>query len=231
MSDLKTVIITTDGACLRNGKENTRAAAAAILEFNGHRRAVATYIGESTNQRAEISAAILGLESLKEPCIVILRTDSQYVTETMNGKFRRKSNLPLWQQLDQAASVHTVSYEWIRGHAGNPEQEAADKIARATATIGSVNAVILTETIARLDNEYTPALTTAVQTGLKHLANKCDGAHRRDGEGFNSFDAEYGHHLAAKVHLSPRDVASGRRLLLRYRKQLGAISPSIAAIL
>lgn len=231
MSEKKVVIITADGACLGNGHENTRAAAAAILEYNGHRRAVARYIGPSTNQRAEISATILALESLREPCTVILRTDSQYVAQTMNGNFKRKSNHDLWQQLDSASSNHQVTYEWIRGHHGNPEQEAADKIARATAKAEIVSDTVLSESIARLENTYTPALKRAVNAGLKYLAGKCDGAHRQDGIGFNTFDAEFGHMLAAKSDLSPRDVASGRRLLLRYQKQLLNLDPTVLAIL
>lgn len=231
MSEKKTVIITADGACLGNGRENTRAAAAAILEYNGYRRAVAHYIGPSTNQRAEITAATFGLKSLKEPCIVVLRTDSQYVVETMKGNFKRKSNLELWKGLDEAASTHQVTFEWIRGHNGNPEQEAADKIARATAKTGEPNSTVLSEAIARLENTYTAELRQAVCTGLKHLAGHCDGAHRRDGIGFNRFDAEFGHLLASKPHLSARDVASGRRLLLRYQKQLASFDPALVAIL
>jgi ribonuclease HI len=234
MSDTNTrklVIITADGACLGNGRENTRAAAAAILEYSGRRRAVACYIGASTNQRAEMIAAAFALESLKEPCQVILRTDSQYVVETMNGTFKRKSNLELWDRLDKAAAQHEVSYQWIRGHNGNPEQEAADKIARSTAKVGEPNPLVLSEAVARLENNYTPALREAVTSGLRYLASHCDGARDRDGIGFSKFDADFGHTLASKAFLSPRDVASGRRLLLRYQRQLNAFNPSLAAIL
>ena len=231
MSKKKTVIITADGACLGNGQENTRAAAAAILEYNGRRRAVGQYIGPSTNQRAEVNAAAFALESLKEPCIVVLRSDSQYVVETMTGNFKRKSNLELWLKLDAAAANHDVSYEWIRGHNGNPEQEAADKLAKTIAKTGKVDPILLSETIARLENTYTPALKQAVIRGLKYLASLCDGAHRRDGIGFNRYDAEFGHMLASKPQLSPRDVASGRRLLLRYQKQLTGFDPTLTAIL
>lgn len=227
----KQVIITADGACLGNGRENTRAAAAAILEYSGHRRAVACYIGPSTNQRAEMIAAAFALESLKEPCQVILRTDSQYVVETMNGTFKRKSNLELWDRLDKAAAQHEVRYQWIRGHNGNPEQEAADKIARSTAQVGEPNPLVLSEAVARLENNYTPALREAVTSGLRYLASNCDGARNRDGIGFSKFDADFGHNLASKSFLSPRDVASGRRLLLRYQKQLNTLNPSLAAIL
>src|ERR1051325_4008105 len=102
-TDSKLVIITVDGACLGNGQPNPRAAAAGILNYQGRRRAVAEFIGPSTNQRAEIIAAALGLESLKEPCTVVIRSDSKYVVQTMNGEFKRRTNLDLWARLDRAA--------------------------------------------------------------------------------------------------------------------------------
>jgi len=146
----KIVNITVDGACLGNGQAQTRAAAAAILNYDGHRRGVAEYIGPGTNQKAEILAAACGLEALNQPCRVILRSDSRYVVETMNGRFRRKSNRDAWARLDTAAQRHQVTYEWIKGHNGDPEQEAADMIARTIAELGEVKPIILTETIERL---------------------------------------------------------------------------------
>jgi ribonuclease HI len=227
----KHVIITVDGACLGNGQVQTRAAAAAILNYQGHRRAVAEYIGNSTNQKAEILAAACGLEALKEPCQVILRSDSRYVVETMNGKFKRKSNHDCWVRLDTAAHQHEVTYQWIKGHNGDPEQEAADTIARAIADIGEVKTIILTEAIERLNNHVTPALRDAVIEGLRYLANACDGARRRDHVGFNRYDADIGHHLAEKSLLTPRDIATGRALLRRYSAQLTIHNPTIVAII
>lgn len=229
------VIITVDGACLGNGQSQiqTRAAAGAILNYQGHRRAVAEHIGESTNQRAEIIAAALGLESLKEPCTVILRSDSKYVVQTMKGEFKRRTNLDLWARLDQAAQPHTITYEWVKGHNGDPQQEAADTIARATAELGEVNQLILTEITQRLQNQniVTPALRNAVAEGLTYLANDCDGAKKRDGVGFNKFDTDLGHRLAAKQSLSTNEFAVGRRLLRRYITQLAGYNPTIAAII
>jgi len=227
----KLVIITVDGACLGNGQAQTRAAAAAILNYQGHRRAVAEYIGQSTNQKAEIIAAACGLEALKEPCEVILRSDSRYVVETMNGNFKRKSNLDCWTRLDIAAQQHNVTYEWIKGHNGDPEQEAADTIARTIAEIGQVKNIVLTEAIERLNNHLTPALREAVTEGLRYLANDCDGARRRDGIGFNKYDAELGHELASKEYLTPHDIATGRAILRRYTAQLNNHNPTIAAII
>ena len=229
----KLVIITADGACLGNGQAQvqTRAAAAAILNYKGHRRVVAEFIGESTNQRAEIIAVALGLESLKEPCTVIIRSDSRYVIETMNGGFKRRTNLEYWARLDAAAQTHTITYQWIKGHNGDPEQEAADTVARSIAEIGQVNDLILTEMVQRLQNVITPALRSAVAEGLSYLANDCDGAKKRDGVGFNKFDADLGHRLARKQSLNTNEFDVGRRLLRRYVAQLASYNPTIAAII
>jgi len=177
MSERKLVTITADGACLGNGQAQTRAAAAAILNYQGRRRAVAEYIGESTNQRAEIIAVTRGLESLKEPCTVIVRSDSRI------------------------------------------------------AEIGEVTELILTEAVQRLENVITPALRNAVSEGLQYLANDCDGARTRDGVGFSKFDADFGHRLATKTVLNPRELAAGRRLLRRYAGQLASYNPALVAIL
>lgn len=231
MSESKIVIITCDGACLGNGQLQTRAAAAAILSFQGHRRAIAEYIGQSTNQRAEIIAAAVGLETLTRPCTVILRSDSKYVVETMNGNYRKRTNHDAWARLETATETHDVTYEWIKGHAGHAEQEAADTIARSTAEIGKVTELILTETIQRLDHVITPALIDAVTEGLHYLANDCDGARTRDGVGFSRFDADTGHTLASKQRLNPRELATGRKLLKKYSQQLASYNPTLAAIL
>jgi ribonuclease HI len=169
-TESKLVIITVDGACLGNGQSQlqSRAAAAGILNYRGRRRAVAEFIGQGTNQRAEVTAAALGLESLKEPCTVIIRSDSEYVVRTMKGEFKRRTNLDLWSRLDRAAQPHNVTYEWVKGHNGDSEQEAADKIARATAELGRINEVMLTEVAQRLENEN---LTSAVPRDRTKLRN------------------------------------------------------------
>jgi ribonuclease HI len=232
MPDKKQVVITVDGACLGNGQSaNPRAAAAAILNYMGRRRAVGIYIGEGTNQRAEILAAVHGLESLKEPCVITLRSDSKYVVETMNGNFQRRTNLDCWERLDAAAAPHEVLWEWVKGHNGDADQEAADRLARSIAQLGYVPDMMLSEAVNRIQNVVTPALREAVAEGLRYLANDCDGARHRDGVGFNRFDTEYGHNLAAKRELSPRELAAGRRLLRRYEGQLNYYNPALAAIL
>lgn len=140
---LKQVAIYCDGSSLGNGQVASRAAAVALLGYKGFWRAVGEYLGVATNQQAEIAAAAIGLESLKQPCVVNLFTDSKYVVETMNGRFRRKANLPWWARLDKAAAAHKVHWEWTRGHAGHLLQETADGAARRIAAAGRAEESIL----------------------------------------------------------------------------------------
>jgi len=108
------------------------------------------YLGKATNQQAEIAAAALGLEALKEPCLVRVFTDSRYVVETMSGRYRRKANLEWWKQLDSASEDHTVEWQWTKGHAGNVIQEAADRAARKIAALGHVEPAVLQDAVDRV---------------------------------------------------------------------------------
>ena len=144
---MKEVTIYCDGSSLGNGLQTTRAAAVALLGYRGLWRAVGTFLGEATNQQAEIAAAALGLESLREPCRVHLFTDSRYVVETMSGRFKRKSNQDWWKQLDEAARPHKVTWEWAKGHAGHVIQEATDRAARRIAQLGRVDESILRDAV------------------------------------------------------------------------------------
>ncbi len=146
----KLVTIFCDGSSLGNGQSRTRAAAVALLGYKGLWRAFGEYLGEATNQQAEIAAAALGLSSLREPCRVRVVTDSRYVVETMAGRFRRKSNLDWWQKLDEAARPHSVTWEWAKGHAGHVIQEAADRAARSIAAAGRVDESILRDAVDRI---------------------------------------------------------------------------------
>jgi len=148
-AELKQVRITADGSCLGNGTGATRAAVAAILRCGPHSRAVAGYIGSATNQQAEIAAAAFALEALKEPCAVTLRTDSRYVVETMAGRFRRKTNHDHWRRLDLAVAPHRVTFEWVKGHSGDAEQEAADELAQEVARAGQADGARLRAYAAR----------------------------------------------------------------------------------
>ncbi|HEV2828126.1 MAG TPA: RNase H family protein [Pyrinomonadaceae bacterium] len=155
----KAVTIFCDGSSLGNGQVLMRAGAVALLGYQGLWRAVGAYLGQATNQQAEVAAAALGLEALREPCNVHLFTDSRYVVETMSGRFRRKANLEWWARLDAAAAPHQVKWEWTRGHDGNLVQEAADKAARGIAASGRVDEEILQAAIDKVGT--TDALAAA----------------------------------------------------------------------
>ena len=147
---MKNVTIVCDGSSLGNGKGNPRAAAVAVLGFKGIWKAFGTYLGNATNQQAEIAAATIGLANLKEPCHVKVLSDSRYVVETMLGNFRKKTNHEWWARLDKAASKHKIEWNWIRGHAGHEVQEVADKAARKIAAAGEVDVAMLDELVAAL---------------------------------------------------------------------------------
>jgi ribonuclease HI len=115
----------------------------ALLGYKEIWRAVGEYLGSATNQQAEIVAAAVGLESLKQACDVTIYTDSRYVVETMSGRFRRKTNLEWWARLDRAANQHKITWKWTRGHVGHVIQETADKAARGIAAAGHVDEEIL----------------------------------------------------------------------------------------
>lgn len=146
----KSVTIFCDGSSLGNGQAATRAAGVALLGYRGIWRGVGEFLGQATNQQAEIAAAALGLEALREPCRVRVVTDSRYVVETMSGRFRRKSNQEWWERLDKAARPHQVSWEWAKGHAGHVIQEAADYAARSIAQLGRADESILREAVDRV---------------------------------------------------------------------------------
>lgn len=124
-----------DGACPDNGKPTARSGVGAVV-LNAMGTVVNTIskagVAPHTNQRAEILAATTALASIPRDSIVTVFTDSQYVVNTMMSGWKRKANVDLWNSLDQAVARHAkVEFQWIRGHAGNPLQEQADRLAVA----------------------------------------------------------------------------------------------------
>ena len=137
---MKTVEIWTDGACSGNPGPGGWGA---LLRYGDKERELYGGEAETTNNRMELTAAIEALNALKEPCKVSLTTDSQYVkggiTGWINGwksngwKTANKKpvkNSDLWQALDEAVTRHRIDWHWIKGHAGHPENEKADELAR-----------------------------------------------------------------------------------------------------
>ena len=134
------VTIHTDGACSGNPGPGGWGA---ILEWNGHRRELKGGEPHTTNNRMELTAAIMALAALKRPCTVAIHTDSQYLRQGITGwilSWKRNGwrtadkkpvkNVDLWQRLDAALTPHTVRWHWVRGHAGHDLNERADELAR-----------------------------------------------------------------------------------------------------
>ena len=127
-------MIYIDGACQPNPGGGGWAA---ILIFGEHRKLISgTVEGKTTNQRAEITAAIEAFKAIEEGwlCDVTVYSDSQYLVNIMNGDWAIKSNADLFQEVDLAIGLHTVEFEWIRGHNGQPENEQCNELAEKEAT-------------------------------------------------------------------------------------------------
>ena len=89
----------------------------------------------TTSNRMEITAAIAGLRAVREPSLITLYSDSQYVIKTFTQGWKRMKNVDLWARLDQAEKPHRVSWQWIRGHNGNPGNVRADQLANQAARL------------------------------------------------------------------------------------------------
>ncbi|MEN8169073.1 MAG: ribonuclease HI [Pseudomonadota bacterium] len=141
MSEAKqsVVEIYTDGACRGNPGPGGWGA---VLRFNGSEKRLHGGEAQTTNNRMELMAAIMSLESLTRPCVVNLTTDSKYVmqgiTEWMANWKKRGwktaakkpvKNVDLWQRLDEATVSHQIKWHWVKGHSGHPENELADDLA------------------------------------------------------------------------------------------------------
>jgi ribonuclease HI len=135
------VDIYSDGACSGNPGPGGWGV---ILRFGAVEKELSGSADPTTNNRMEMMAAIAGLEALKRPCRVRIHTDSQYLRDGItrfihawkkNGwKTADKKpvkNIDLWQRLEAAMKPHEVQWFWVKGHAGHPENERADALARA----------------------------------------------------------------------------------------------------
>ncbi|MEH3040101.1 MAG: ribonuclease HI [Sphingomonas paucimobilis] len=138
--ELPRVEIATDGAC--KGNPGRGGWGAVLRAADGRERELSGGEKVTTNNRMELMAAIEGLKALKRPCRVILSTDSRYVMDGLtkwikgwqkNGwKTAAKQpvkNAELWQDLLAAARPHRIEWVWVKGHAGHPDNERADKLA------------------------------------------------------------------------------------------------------
>lgn len=140
------VEIFSDGACSGNpgpGGWGT------IIRYGAHEKELSGYAAETTNNRMELTGAIAGLEALNRPCRVHLTTDSEYLKKGMtewvdswvrrgwkNSQKKPVANRDLWERLLELAAQHEVEWHWVRGHAGHPENERCDALAREAIRTG-----------------------------------------------------------------------------------------------
>ena len=137
---MKKVTIYTDGGCSPNPGPGGYGI---VLIYGEQRRELSGGYRSTTNNRMELTAAIRGLQALKEPCDVTLFSDSQYVVNGITKGWARRwkskgwiksdkrlaENIDLWEDLLNLCETHTVRFEWIRGHNGHAENECCDRLA------------------------------------------------------------------------------------------------------
>lgn len=131
------VSIYADASCMRNGSLDASAGCGAvILDQNRLEiKLVAKYLGQATNQQAEILACTKALEQLRRSCRVEIVSDSRYVIDTMEGLNMMRTNRQYWTRLVEACLGHHISWRWVKGHSGVSLQEVADRLARASARV------------------------------------------------------------------------------------------------
>ncbi len=137
---MKKVELYTDGACKGNPGPG---GFGAILVYNGIEKEFSGGEALTTNNRMELLGAITGLAALKEPCEVVLTSDSKYLVDAVNKKWavgwRKKGwkkgdgkpalNIDLWERLLDLLEIHRVTMVWVKGHAGHPYNERCDRLA------------------------------------------------------------------------------------------------------
>lgn len=135
---MKSVKLFSDGSCLGNPGAGGWAY---ILQYGDAIKKASGAEAMTTNNQMELTAAIMGLSALKQPCRVELFTDSEYVVKAINSwlakwvvtDFKGKKNADLWRRYLAAAAPHEIKASWVKGHAGHPQNEECDTMARAAA--------------------------------------------------------------------------------------------------
>ncbi len=142
---MKKVIVYTDGACSKNPGPGGWAA---VLQYKGAQKELSGFVPDTTNNRMELMGAIMALEALKEPCEVVLHTDSAYIHNAFEQRWIDRwqrngwrtaskdpvENTDLWRQLLDAAAPHKMTWIKVKGHADNALNNLCDKLARKQIT-------------------------------------------------------------------------------------------------
>lgn len=136
---MNSVKIFTDGACRGNPGPGGWGV---LLQWNGRKKTLCGGVPHTTNNRMELTAAIMALEALRRPCKVTLCTDSSYLHQGLTrwlpvwsahgwrtSNKKPVKNQDLWQRLEKAATRHDINWQWVKGHSGHPGNEIADQLA------------------------------------------------------------------------------------------------------
>ena len=144
MAAKKEIFVYTDGSCLGNPGPGGYGV---VMRYRQYEKKLSCGYRHTTNNRMELLAVIAALRCLTEPCTIVLTTDSQYVKngiESWLAGWKRKNwrtasgsavkNIELWQALDELRQPHEIKWHWVKGHAGHPENEGCDRLARTAAS-------------------------------------------------------------------------------------------------
>lgn len=140
---MNTVTIYTDGACKGNQHANATGGYGTVIFNDKKRKELAQGYSDTTNNRMELRAVIAALKALKRPCRVELYTDSNYVCKAFNDNWiagwikrgwknaskKPVANRDLWEELLAVVDTHEITWNWVKGHAGDPLNERADELA------------------------------------------------------------------------------------------------------
>jgi ribonuclease HI len=148
MAIRKQVEIYTDGACSGNPGPGGWGV---ILRYKGVEKELSGHASHTTNNRMELTAVVQALQALREPCQVAVHTDSRYIRDGITRwihQWKRNGwktsnrepvkNKDLWEALDEASQRHIIEWRWVKGHAGHPENERCDQLAREAIQDGNL---------------------------------------------------------------------------------------------
>lgn len=130
------IYLYTDGAASGNPGPGGYGA---VLKCGGHEKELSGGFARTTNNRMELLAVIKGLEAIRwEGAEVSVFSDSTYVVNTITKNWKRKKNLDLWARFDELAGKFSLKFNWIKGHAGHPENERCDRLAVSACSQGDL---------------------------------------------------------------------------------------------
>ena len=158
--------IYTDGSCF--GNPGPGGWGAIVMQGDGTQRLSGGHAA-TTNNRMEITAAIKGLEATPPGADVTIHSDSEYLVKTMTKNWKRNVNKDLWESLERLVSARSVRFEWVRGHAGHPQNEAADRLAVQAMKNVADGTPPRTHPPLSVSAPSAPAPSTPASEGLTHL--------------------------------------------------------------